>query len=207
MKNEVFKNVTRIVEAFQADYQAKLQAAEDHLQQETKKKAEAEAKAAAAVAADDQATWKKADKDRTDAAAGIKYAQERLAMIQKQCDFPLADFGYLRDQIEAEQGRATLAFIEEIQRLCTDAQAALEKLLAVHSEARAAATKLYAAGGDQSDGYSRIPESYQVNWVYLMESGKLFSTKILDAIERPDYNDAVHRAAHFAAEAIRRVES
>lgn len=63
MKNEVFKNVTQTVEAFQADYQAKLQAAEDHLQQETKKKAEAEAKAAAAVAADDQATWKKADKD------------------------------------------------------------------------------------------------------------------------------------------------
>ena len=43
MKNEVFKNVTQTVEAFQADYQAKLQAAEDHLQQETKKKAEAEA--------------------------------------------------------------------------------------------------------------------------------------------------------------------
>ena len=43
MKNEVFKNVTQTVEAFQADYQAKLQAAEDHLQQEAKKKAEAEA--------------------------------------------------------------------------------------------------------------------------------------------------------------------
>ena len=37
MKNEVFKNVTQTVEAFQADYQAKLQAAEDHLQQEAKK--------------------------------------------------------------------------------------------------------------------------------------------------------------------------
>ena len=57
MKNEVFKNVTQIVEAFQADYQAKLQAAEDQLQQETKKKDEAEAKAAAAVAVEDDEDW------------------------------------------------------------------------------------------------------------------------------------------------------
>ena len=195
MKNEVFKNVTQTVEAFQADYQAKLQAAEDHLQQETKKKAEAEAKAAAAVAADDQATWKKADKDRTDAAAGIKYAQERLAMIQKQCDFPLADFGQLRDQIEAEQGRATLAFIEDIQKLYSSA-----------SEARAAAAKLYAAGGSEDEGYTRISENKQANWTYLVESGKIFNKKILDAIDNPDYNDAVHRAASYAAEAIRRTE-
>lgn len=206
MKNEVFKNVTQTVEAFQADYQAKLQAAEDHLQQETKKKAEAEAKAAAAVAADDQATWKKADKDRTDAAAGIKYTQERLAMIQKQCDFPLADFGQLRDQIEAEQGRATLAFIEDIQKLYSSALALLEKLQAVHSEARAAAAKLYAAGGSEDEGYTRISENKQANWTYLVESGKIFNKKILDAIDNPDYNDAVHRAASYAAEAIRRTE-
>lgn len=207
MKNEVFKKVTQTVEAFQADYQAKLQAAEDRLQQETSKKARAEAKAAGAVAVDDQATWKKADKDRVDAVAGIKYAQERLAMIQGQSDLPLADFDQLRDQIEAEQGRATLTFIKDIQELYISAHAALEKLLAVHSEARAAAVKLYAAGGDQSEGYSRIPENYQANWSYLVESGKIFNKKILDAIENPDYNEVVHRAASHAAEAIRRVEN
>ena len=120
MKNEVFKNVTQTVEVFQADYQAKLQAAEDHLQQETKKKAEAEAKAAAAVAADDRATWKKADKDRTDAAAGIKYAQERLAMIQKQCDFPLADFDRLR--IRSRPNRAGQLWpLSKTSRSCTPA--------------------------------------------------------------------------------------
>ena len=205
MKNEVFKNATQIVEAFQADYQAKLQAAEDHLQQETKKKAEA--KAAAAVAADDQATWKKADKDRTDAAAGIKYAQERLAMIQKQCDFPLADFDRLRDQIEAEQGRATLAFIEDIQKLYSSALVLLDKLQAVHSEARAAAVKLYAAGGSEGEGYARISENKQANWTYLVESGNIFNKKLLDAFDNPDYNEAVHRAVSYAAEAIRRVES
>lgn len=206
MKNEVFKNVTQIVEAFQADYQAKLQAAEDQLQQETKKKNEAEAKAAAAVAADDQTTWKKADKDRIDAAAGIKYAQERLAMIQKQRDFPLADFGQLRDQIEAEQGRATLAFIEDIQKLYSSALVLLDKLQTVHSEARAAAAKLYAAGGSEDEGYTRISENKQANWTYLVESGKIFNKKILDAIDNPDHNEAVHRAASYAAEAIRRTE-
>ena len=206
MKNEVFKSVTETVEAFQKGYQEKLQAAQDQLQQEKTKLAQAEFRAAEAVAADDQATWKKADKDRIDATAGIKYAQERLAMIQKQCDFPLADFGQLRDQIEAEQGRATLAFIEDVQKLYSSALASLEKLQAVHSEARAAAAKLYAAGGSEDEGYARISENKQANWPYLVESGKIFNKKILDAIDNPDHNEAVHRAASYAAEAIRRTE-
>lgn len=206
MKNEVFKSVTETVEAFQKGYQEKLQAAQDQLQQEKTKLAQAEFRAAEAVAADDQATWKKADKDRIDATAGIKYGQERLAMIQGAADLPLADFESLRDQIEAEQGRATLAFIEDIQKLYSSALALLEKLQAVHSEARAAAAKLYAAGGSEGEGYTRISENKQANWTYLVESGKIFNKKILDAIDNPDHNEAVHRAASYAAEAIRRTE-
>jgi len=206
MKNEVFKSVTETVEAFQKSYQEKLQAAQDQLQQEKTKLAQAEFRAAEAVAADDQATWKKADKDRIDATAGIKYGQERLAMIQGAADLPLADFESLRDQIEAEQGRATLAFIKELQKLYTVAQEQLEKLLAVHSEARAAAAKLYAAGGSQDEGYGRIPENYQANWAYLTESGRIIEKSLLDAFDKPNFNDPVHRAVHYAIKAIQKVE-
>ena len=90
--------------------------------------------------------------------------------------------------------------------LYSSALALLEKLQAVHSEARAAAAKLYAAGGSEDEGYTRISENKQANWTYLVESGKIFNKKILDAIDNPDYNDAVHRAASYAAEAIRRTE-
>lgn len=206
MKNEVFKSVTETVEAFQKGYHEKLQAAQDQLQQEKTKLAQAEFRAAEAVAADDQATWKKADKDRADATAGIKYGQERLAMIQGAADLPLADFESLRDQIEAEQGRATLAFIKELQKLYTVAQEQLEKLLAVHSEARAAAAKLYAAGGSQDEGYTRISESGLPNWTYLTESGRIIEKSLLDALDKPNFNDPVHRAAHRAIKAIQKVE-
>ena len=102
MKNEVFKKAAEAVEAFQKDYQERLGTAEKQLEQLEAKQAQAAIKAEEAVAANDQAAWRKADKDRMDAAAGIKFTQERLAMIQRGEAYPLRDYDALLDQIDAE---------------------------------------------------------------------------------------------------------
>lgn len=208
MKNEVFKKAVETVEAFQKDYQERLSAAEIQLHQLEEKRDQAEAKATEAVAADDQAAWRKADKDRTDAAAGIKFTHERLAMIQSGAAYPLRDYERLLHLIEAEQGRATLAFIEKLQELFHEAQVAREKLNGIITEGQEALAAVYAAGGDKEDGY-RILQDYQPAWGYLLEKGRVF-----DGVLKIDTKtgaglsggEPIHRAVMHSIEAVRRVE-
>ena len=209
MKNEVFKKAAEAVEAFQKDYQERLGAAEKQLEQLEAKQAQAAIKAEEAVAANDQAAWRKADKDRMDAEAGIKFTQERLAMIQRGEAYPLRDYDALLDQIDVEQSRATLAFVRELQDLYQQTRAAYDRLQEVLGEGQEALGILYAAGEGTDAGYRRLAES-RANWGYLLNTGELLKKGALDfdieTGEGLNFNNAVHRAVAAAKEAIQREE-
>ena len=204
MKNEVFTKAAEAVEAFQKDYQERLEAAEKQLAQLEEKQAQAEARAEAAVAADDQTAWRKADKDRTDAASGIKFTQERLAMIRSGAAYPLRDYEDLLEKIEAEQGRATLAFVASIQNIYRKALQEYEKLEEVLKEGREALGILYAAGDGPDAGY-RVIEDYQPNWGYQLRHGTLFDG-LLEVETHSPNTDPIIRAMKRARAAIQKEE-
>lgn len=209
MKNEVFQKAAEAVEAFKKDYRERYEAAERQLEVLENKQAQAAMKAEEAVAANDQAAWRKADKDRAEAAAGIKFNLERIAMIERGEAYPLKDYDALLAKIDAEQSRATLAFIREMQDLYRKARAAYEELQDVLDEGREVLGILYGAGEGPEAGY-RTLGGPRANWGFLLNDGSLFRKDLLEfdieTGEGLDFNDPVHRAVAAAKEAIRREE-
>lgn len=163
MKNEVFTNVAQEAAAFREAYAKKAAAAEARLEQLQADKAKAKKAADAAVLADDQAAWVKADKAMTEATVGIKYTQERLAVIHAGAKLPLSDYIRLREQLQAEQGRIKLAFVEKVQQHGREIQEELRAMQAELAGSADAVSKLYAAAGSPDDGYRRIQDD-QPNW-------------------------------------------
>ncbi|MBQ9212136.1 MAG: hypothetical protein IJ153_10610 [Clostridia bacterium] len=209
MNNAVIKKAADTVEAFRKDYAERIAAAEKQMEQLEDKQAKAEAAAEKAAAANDQAAWRKADKERMEIASSIKFTLERLAMIQREEALPLRDYNTLRDQISAEQSRATLEFVEELQDLYRQAIAAYDKLRGVLDEGREALGLLYAAGGEKGDGYIPL-EGPRANWGFLMGNGEIFNKDLLAFDIKTgaglNPNDPVHRAVMGAKEVLRRKE-
>lgn len=209
MKNEVFKKAAEAVEAFRKDYQDRYEAAERQMEVLENKQAQAAMKAEEAVEANDQAAWRKADKERMDAAAGIKFTLERLAMIERGEAYPLQDYDRLLDQIDAEQSRATLVFVRELQALYKQLLASYDRLQEVLEEGQETLRILYAAGEGRDAGYRTLAES-RANWGYLLNNGELLKKGALDfdieTGEGLNFNNPVHRAVAAAKEAIQREE-
>ena len=209
MKNEVFKKAAEAVEAFRKDYQDRYEAAERQTEVLENKQAQAAMKAEEAVEANDQAAWRKADKERMDAAAGIKFTLERLAMIERGEAYPLQDYDRLLDQIDAEQSRATLVFVRELQALYKQLLASYDRLQEVLEEGQETLRILYAAGEGRDAGYRTLAES-RANWGYLLNNGELLKKGALDfdieTGEGLNFNNPVHRAVAAAKEAIQREE-
>ena len=209
MKNEVFKKAAEAVEAFRKDYQDRYEAAERQMEVLENKQAQAAMKAEEAVEANDQAAWRKADKERMDAAAGIKFTLERLAMIERGEAYPLQDYDRLLDQIDAEQSRATLVFVRELQALYKQLLASYDRLQEVLEEGQETLRILYAAGEGRDAGYRTLAES-RANWGYLLNTGELLKKGALDfdieTGEGLNFNNPVHRAVAAAKEAIQREE-
>lgn len=209
MKNEVFKKAAEAVEAFRKDYQDRYEAAERQMEVLENKQAQAAMKAEEAVEANDQAAWRKADKERMDAAAGIKFTLERLAMIERGEAYPLQDYDALLDQIDAEQSQAVLVFVRELQALYKQLLASYDRLQEVLEEGQETLRILYAAGEGPDAGYRTLSGS-RANWGYLLNNGELLKKGKLDfdieTGEGLNFNDPVHRAVAAAKEAIQREE-
>lgn len=205
MKNAVFNNVAQEASAFSEAYAKKAAAAEARLEQLQADKAKAEKAADAAVLADDQAAWVKADKAMTEATVGIKYTQERLAVIHAGAKLPLSDYIRLRDQLEAEQGRIKLAFVAKVQQHATEIQEALQTMQAELSGSAEAAGKLYAAAGSPDDGYRRLQDNQPIWSVYL---GNLDEFLALDLADKRTVKTGgpLGRMVYSALDAIERVE-
>ena len=130
-------------------------------------------------------------------------------MIQRGEAYPLRDYDALLDQIDAEQSRAVLAFVQELQDLYQQTRAAYDRLQEALGEGREALGILYAAGEGREAGYRTLAES-RANWGYLLNTGELLKKGALDfdieTGEGLNFNNPVHRAVAAAKEAIQREE-
>ena len=209
MNNEVFSKAQLEVQEFEKEYQAKLAEAEKQLQDLEEKKAQADLKAGEAVASNDQKTWRAADQQRMDAAAGIKFTNERIDVIKAGQVFPLAEYTRLLDHIEVEKGRALLAFVKSLQEAYKQCQAAYTTYSAIFAEGEKALAALYSAGGSEEDGYTRLTDR-EPNWLFIMRRGDLLTDDLLKINTESgegDGGDPVARAVNAAVQAIRREEA
>lgn len=207
MKNTVFEDAIKGAREYKQDYQERVSAAKKQLQDYEDKRAAAAAQADEAVSAEDLTAWKLADKERTDAEAGIKFTGERLARIQEGANYPIGDYEAALQQIEAEIGRATLELTAALQELYKKSHAAYDQFKGIMDESRAALDTLYRSGGGKEEGY-RHAEDYQPNWLYLLNNGGVFTDKLLRLDVKTgtglNSNDPIHRAVGKAHAAIRK---
>lgn len=207
MKNETFKKAAEAVEAFRKDYRERVKAEEQQLSLQRERERDAEARAAEAIQDNDREAWKQADRDRADAAAEIRFCQERLAMIRTGEKYPIPEYEKLLEQIDVEQSRAVLEFVKELQEIYKSALASYGRLQDVMDEGQEALRILYAAGSGKENGYRQL-EGPRANFGYMVTNGGIFGKSLLsfDVKTGAGLNggEPLHRAIMAARAAIRR---
>lgn len=205
MKNAVFTNVSQEAVAFREAYEKKATAAEERLRQLEADKVKAEKAADAAVLADDQAAWVKADKAMAEATVGIKYTQERLAVIHAGAKLPLPDYIRLQDLLQAEQGRIKLAFVAKVQQHGREILEELKTMRAELAGSAEATGKLYAVAGSPDDGYRHLQDD-QPNWGAYLKGLDDFLELDLKDKRKLHTGGPLGRMVYAALDAIERVE-